>query len=316
MSLLEARGLTRVFSGGGGMFGGTASEVRAVDGVSFQVEAGETLALVGESGSGKSTTARLALRLLEPTSGELYFRGESILGRRDLGAFRKQAQFVFQDPFSSLNPRHTVETILAEPFVLHKLAPKSEIPERVRALLERVGLRPEHARRYPHQFSGGQRQRIGIARALAVEPELIVADEPVSALDVSVQAQVLNLLQDLKAERGLAMLFIAHDLAVVRMVSQRIAVMYRGRLVEVGPAEAVCETPLHPYTRALLAAAPRPDPGSRRGQEPETPPAGPVPVTGCLYANRCPLATAVCKNEIPPLVEKAPGHQVACHHAV
>lgn len=312
--LMEARGLTRTFASGGGMFGGGGSPVRAVDQVSFVVEPGETLALVGESGSGKSTTARMALRLLEPTSGELYFQGEDLLARRDLLSFRRKAQFIFQDPFSSLNPRHSIQTILAEPFLLHGLAPRAEIPDRVRALLERVGLRPEHAQRYPHQFSGGQRQRIGIARALAVEPELIVADEPVSALDVSVQAQVLNLLLDLKEERRLSMLFIAHDLAVVRMVSQRVAVLYRGRLVEQGPAEAVCTAPLHPYTRALMAAAPLPDPGRRSG-EPMQLLTGSSSGRGCPYVGRCPLASAVCKEEIPALVEKASGHQVACHYA-
>ncbi|MCE7872397.1 ABC transporter ATP-binding protein [bacterium CPR1] len=311
--LLEARGLTRTFASGGGMFGGGGSPVRAVDQVSFVVEPGETLALVGESGSGKSTTARMALRLLEPTSGELYFQGEDLLARRDLHSFRRKAQFIFQDPFSSLNPRHSIQTILAEPLRLHGLAPRAEIPERVRALLERVGLRAEHAQRYPHQFSGGQRQRIGIARALAVEPELIVADEPVSALDVSVQAQVLNLLLDLKEERGLSMLFIAHDLAVVRMVSQRVAVLYRGRLVELGSADAVCTAPLHPYTRALMAAAPFPDPGRRPG-EPTLQLTASNSDRGCPYAGRCPLASAVCKEEIPALVEKASGHQVACHH--
>ncbi len=304
----------------GGMFAGKAPPVRAVEGVSFEIARGETLGLVGESGCGKSSVGRTVLRLQEPTSGEAVFDGERVfeLGREPLRALRRRMQIIFQDPYSSLNPRMTVGAAIAEGIEIHRLASRAETPARVAALLEEVGLDGSYARRYPHEFSGGQRQRIGIARALAVQPAFIVCDEPVSALDVSVQAQVLNLLADLQRQRGLSYLFIAHDLAVVRQIAQRIAVMYLGRIVESGTTDALLTDPRHPYTQALLSAVPEPDPSAQRdrivltGDLPS--PSNPPP--GCAFHTRCfhPLRSERCRTEVPPLRPVA--HTlVACHYA-
>jgi oligopeptide transport system ATP-binding protein len=291
--------------------------VRAVDGVSFSVDRGETLALVGESGCGKSTTARLALRLIEPSAGSIRFDGQDVtrIGGAALRALRRRAQIVFQDPYASLNPRLNVGDAIAEPMVVHGIGNAVERRARVEELLGLVGLAPYHAARFPHEFSGGQRQRIGIARALSMQPELIVCDEPVSALDVSIQAQVVNLLKDLQRRFGLAYLFIAHDLAVVKHVADRVAVMYLGRIVEVAPKRALFATPRHPYTRALLAAIPHPDP-ERRGRV--SPLGGDVPSPmaippGCRFHTRCPSAAEICRREDPPLRVLGQGHQVACH---
>ena len=304
-----------------GLFAAKAPPVRAVDGVSFTVQRGETLALVGESGCGKSSVGRTILRLQEPTSGRVAFDGADVFGlaREPLRALRRHMQIVFQDPYSSLNPRMTVGEAVAEGIEIHRLAAtRAERAERVAALLEEVGLDASYARRYPHEFSGGQRQRIGIARALAVEPEFLVCDEPVSALDVSVQAQVINLLRDLQERRGLAYLFIAHDLAVVRQIADRIAVMYLGRIVETGPAEALLSDPRHPYTQALLSAVPEPDPLAQRTRIVLSgdPPSPSNPPPGCPFHTRCfhPLRSERCRTEVPPL---RPVHStiVACHYA-
>jgi oligopeptide transport system ATP-binding protein len=317
-SLLEVRGLKKYFPQKGGFFGRERSAVRAVDGVTFWLGRGETLGLVGESGSGKTTTGRALLRLIEPTDGSALFDGRDVfrMERRELREMRRRAQIVFQDPFASLNPRMTVGDTIREVLTVHRLAKGKAAEARIRELLETVGLLPAHADRYPHEFSGGQRQRIGIARALSVEPDFIVCDEPVSALDVSVQAQVLNLLESLQERLGIAYLFIAHDLSVVEHVSNRIAVMYLGRILEMGDAPDVINDARHPYTRALLSAVPVPEPGRRRerivlrGDVPS--PSDPPP--GCPFHPRCqnPLKDADCAAIIPPLAEKAPGHFAAC----
>ncbi|PWC30365.1 ABC transporter ATP-binding protein [Teichococcus aestuarii] len=293
--------------------------VRAVDGVSFHVNRGETLALVGESGCGKSTTARLVLRLIEPSAGTIRFEGKDVT-KVEGGAMRllrRRMQIVFQDPYASLNPRLTVGDAIAEPMVVHNIGDNASRRAKVHELLRLVGLAPFHAERYPHEFSGGQRQRIGIARALSVEPDLVVCDEPVSALDVSIQAQVVNLMKDLQARLGLSYLFIAHDLAVVKHMADRIAVMYLGAVMEIGDKGALFANPRHPYTRALLAAIPHPDP-ARRGRV--TPLGGDVPSPmavppGCRFHTRCPFAQARCKQEVPELREITPGQRVACHFA-
>ena len=318
MSLLSVRDLVKHFPIKRGVFGKVSGQVRAVDGVSFDVEAAETLALVGESGCGKSTTGRAVLRLIEPTSGSVQFDGNDVLalGTGDLRRLRRKMQIVFQDPFSSLNPRMSVGAIVREGLTIHKLAEGAAADARVRQLLEEVGLRPEYASRYPHEFSGGQRQRVGIARALSVEPTFIVCDEPVSALDVSVQAQVVNLLQDLQRERGLAYLFIAHDLSVVEHIADRVAVMYLGHIVELAPVDQLYSTPIMPYTQALLSAVPAPEPGVKRARillagdvpSPANPP------SGCVFHPRCqhPARDASCATIVPPLEEKTPGHWAAC----
>jgi oligopeptide transport system ATP-binding protein len=292
--------------------------VRAVDGISFTIDRGEMLALVGESGCGKSTTARLVLRLIDPSSGAIYFEGTDITELRGdpLRRLRRRMQIVFQDPFASLNPRMTVGEILEEPLIVHGIGDRVARRARVNQLLGLVGLAQYHAQRYPHEFSGGQRQRIGIARALAVEPALVVCDEPVSALDVSIQAQVVNLLKDLQARLGLSYLFIAHDLAVVKAVSDRVAVMYLGRLCEVGPTEALYREPAHPYTALLLEAIPVPDPDVKPPQSVPVgePPSPLAPPSGCRFRTRCARADRRCTEVTPQLREIAPGRQVACHH--
>ncbi|MDX1566914.1 MAG: ABC transporter ATP-binding protein [Longimicrobiales bacterium] len=317
-ALLVVRGLVKHFRSGGGFLGGEPEVVRAVRDVSFHIRRGETLGLVGESGSGKSTTGRSLLRLIEPTDGEVVFDGQDVLAMKgeELIRFRRRAQIVFQDPFGTLNPRMRVGAVLKEVLRVHGLASGAAADERVSELLDIVGLRPEHARRYPHEFSGGQRQRVGIARALAVEPELLVCDEPVSALDVSVQAQILNLLADLQEELGLTYLLIAHDLAVVEHMSDRVAVMYAGRIVESAPADALYDSPRHPYTRTLLEAVPRPDPTRRRAQPRAggEPPSPETTVGGCPFHPRCPHPEKddACRNVVPPLEWKAPAQFAAC----
>jgi oligopeptide/dipeptide ABC transporter ATP-binding protein len=309
--LVSVRGLVKHFA-----VEGSDDVVRAVDGVSFEIFRGETLGLVGESGCGKSTVGRCLLRLIEPTAGEIIFDGRDVLslGKTEMRELRREMQIVFQDPYASLNPRMKVGDIVAEPLVIHKVGTRRERRDRVMELLERVGLDPNYRNRYGHEFSGGQRQRIGVARTLALNPKLIVADEPVSALDVSVQAQVVNLLQDLQKEFGLAYLFISHGLAVVEHISTRVAVMYLGRIVEVATAAELYATPLHPYTKALLSAIPVPDPKHKRerivlqGDVPT-----PInPPSGCRFRTRCPIAIDDCARIDPELREVLPGHQVAC----
>lgn len=309
--LVNVRGLVKHFP-----VEGSDDVVRAVDGVSFAIVRGETLGLVGESGCGKSTVGRCLLRLIEPTAGQVEFAGRDVLalGKNEMRQLRREMQIVFQDPYASLNPRMTVGDIIGEPLVIHKIGTKTERRERVRSLLQRVGLNPDYTKRYPHEFSGGQRQRIGVARTLALNPQLIVADEPVSALDVSVQAQVVNLLQELQAEFGLTYLFISHGLAVVEHISTRVAVMYLGRIVELASAKDLYVQPLHPYTQALLSAIPIPDPTRTRerivlqGDVPT-----PInPPSGCRFRTRCPIAIDECARIDPGLREVAPGHEVAC----
>jgi oligopeptide transport system ATP-binding protein len=294
--------------------------VRAVDGVSFTLREGETLGLVGESGCGKSTLCRAILQLTTPTSGSVRFAGEELVGRsrRDLRAMRRQMQMIFQDPFASLNPRKRVGQIVGDPIALHGIARGAELKRRVQDLLDRVGLNAEHYNRFPHEFSGGQRQRIGIARALALRPKLIVADEPVSALDVSVQAQIINLLEDVQDEFGLSYLFVAHDLGVVRHVSDRIAVMYLGKIVENSGADELYDKPIHPYTNALLSAVPIPDPKRNSARERlvlEGDVPSPIdPPSGCRFHTRCPWCTDICRSDEPDLIEHRPEHSAACHH--
>ncbi|MBM3353953.1 MAG: dipeptide ABC transporter ATP-binding protein [Betaproteobacteria bacterium] len=317
--LLEVEDLVKHFPVKGGLFGREVDRVHAVNGVSFSLAQGETLGLVGESGCGKSTTGRCVLRLIEPTSGEVRLEGRSVtaMGRAELRAAARDMQIIFQDPYASLNPRMTVGAIIGEALVIHELAQTpAEHEARVVELLRTVGLHPDHARRYPHEFSGGQRQRIGIARALAVSPRLIVCDEPVSALDVSIQAQVINLLEDLQERFGLTYLFVAHDLSVVEHISDRIAVMYLGRIVEVAPARELYTSPQHPYSEALLSAVPIPDPSVRRKRivlQGDVP--SPIhPPSGCAFHTRCPYRKdPVCSSELPPLRDLGGGRQVACH---
>ncbi len=316
-TLLESEGLVKHFPAKRDVFGRPRAWVKAVDGVSFALHEGETLALVGESGCGKSTVGRLVLRLLEPSAGRVRFEGADIqrLGAAEMRRLRRHMQIIFQDPYASLNPRMTVGQMIAEPLALHDVVLPSQRAARVRDLLHRVGLRPEHSERFPHEFSGGQRQRIGIARALAVEPKLIVCDEPVSALDVSIQAQVVNLLADLQREFGMAYIFIAHDLAVVRHIATRVAVMYLGHIVELAETASLFAEPRHPYTQALLSAVPVPDPAARRKRiilEGDVPsPMAPPP--GCRFHTRCPHARERCREEVPALVGDAAGRATACH---
>ncbi len=302
------------------MFSRVDAHVKAVDDVSFTIEPGETLGLVGESGCGKTTLGRAIVKLVEPTAGSVLFEGKDIakMSGGELRSIRRGLQMIFQDPVGSLNPRMTVEEIVGEALDIHKLAADSATRQkRVRELLKSVGLNETHSERYPHEFSGGQRQRIGIARALAVEPKIIICDEPVSALDVSVQAQIINLLQDLQGQHGLAYLFIAHDLAVVKHISRRVMVMYLGKVVEIGPSKEVVEEPKHPYTYALISAVPVVDPDSKRQRVilPGDVPSPINPPSGCPFHPRCPLARDRCKTEIPPLREITPGHLSACHFA-
>lgn len=311
-TLVEVKNLTKHFPAA------HKQVVRAVDDVSFIIQRGETFGLVGESGCGKTTVGRCLLRLIEPSSGEIRFDGRNLteLNRAELRGLRRSMQIIFQDPYSSLNPRMKVGQIIVEPLVVHKVGSKSEQREKVAELLRVVGLDPDYANRYPHQFSGGQRQRIGIARALALNPDFIVADEPVSALDVSVQAQVVNLLQDLQAQFGLTYLFISHGLAVVKHISSRVGVMYLGKLVELAAADDIYSQPLHPYTQALLAAIPNPEPQAAKRQVKKLsgdPPTPLNPPAGCRFHTRCPQAIERCKLEEPKLMEVLPGHWAACH---
>ncbi|MBN9511989.1 MAG: dipeptide ABC transporter ATP-binding protein [Alphaproteobacteria bacterium] len=315
--VIEVKDLKKHFPVKKGLLRRTVGHVYAVDGVSFSIKSGETLGLVGESGCGKTTAGRAVLRLTEPTSGSIQVDGKEIIGlsKSELRPYRRQMQIIFQDPFSSLNPRQTAGDIVGEPLLVHGVANTKERREQVSALFARVGLRPAQMSNYPHQFSGGQRQRIGIARALALGPKLIVGDEPVSALDVSIQAQVINLLMDLQRERQLSYLFISHNLAVVEHISHQIAVMYLGRIVEYADTRSIFTRAQHPYTEALLSAVPVPDPAVKRQKrvlQGDVP--SPVnPPSGCHFHTRCPYAEARCKVEAPPLREIAPGHHVSCH---
>lgn len=315
--LLEVKGLKKYFPIRKGLLGRTTGNIKAVNGVSFYVNEGETLGIVGESGCGKSTTGRMLVRLLESTEGSILFDGKELttLSAGEMRKTRRDIQMVFQDPYASLNPRHTIERILAEPLLVHGVKDPKELRKKVHEFLEVVGLNAYHANRYPHQFSGGQRQRIGIARALMTNPKLIIADEPVSALDVSIQAQVLNLMQDLQKKFSLTYIFIAHDLGVVRHISDRIGVMYLGKMVEIAESEKVYEDPLHPYTQALLSAVPIPDPEFEKEEKvlEGDMPSPADPPTGCAFHTRCPYKMDVCMQEEPMLTEIKPGHSVACH---
>jgi oligopeptide transport system ATP-binding protein len=319
-ALLVVRDLKKYFPVKRGVLGRVVAQVKAVDGISFGVSKGETLGLVGESGSGKTTVGRCILRLIDPTSGSITFDNTSVLDldSGDMRRMRRHMQIVFQDPYASLNPRMTVGTIIGEPLIIHGDLSGSERDDRIAQLLEKVGLSADYRRRYPHEFSGGQRQRIGVARALATNPRFLVLDEPVSALDVSVQAQVINLLQDLQDELHLTYLFIAHDLSVVEHISTRVAVMYLGKVMELAGREKLYADPLHPYTRSLLSAVPLPDPTVRKQRiilkgdipTPLNPP------SGCVFHTRCPIAQfPICKTEVPPLIEHKPGQFAACHFA-
>jgi oligopeptide/dipeptide ABC transporter ATP-binding protein len=313
------RDLRKYFPITAGILQRHVADVKAVDGIDFEIRAGETLGLVGESGSGKTTAGRVILRLADATGGSVTFDGRELIGlsRSELRPLRKEMQIIFQDPYASLNPRMTVGSIIREPLEIHDIAHGAQAEARVQELLRLVGLQPQHANRYPHEFSGGQRQRVGVARALAVGPKFIVADEPVSALDVSIQAQVINLLQDLQQQFGLTYLFIAHDLSVVRHISNRVAVMYVGKIVEIADRDRLYDNPLHPYTQALLSAIPIPDPDVERRRKriilsgdipsPVNPP------SGCRFHTRCPVAFERCRVEVPAFTEYEPGHRAACH---
>ena len=321
--LLEVKNLKKHFPIQKGVLKRVVGQVRAVDGVSFVIRQGETLGLVGESGCGKTTTGRVILRALDPTAGQILYRRDgnmvdlTRMSRREMKTYRREMQIIFQDPFSSLNPRMTVMEIISEPLIIHQVASGDEIKVRVRELLEQVGMRVQHMNRYPYAFSGGQRQRIGIARALALNPKFIVCDEPVSALDVSIQAQVLNLLNDLQKDLGLTYLFISHDLSVVEHISDRVAVMYLGSIVELAPAEKLYAAPRHPYTEALLSAVPSADPDHKvqRILLPGDVPSPSNPPPGCKFHPRCRYAKDICKTDIPPWHETSPDHWVSCHLA-
>ena len=323
MPLLEVEHLHKEFPTGSGFMGGKFSKkvVSAVNDLSFEIRAGETFGLVGESGCGKSTTGRAIMHLDPPTSGKVYFEGRDIskMNKKELKAMRREMQFIFQDPYASLNPRMTIGEIISEPMVIHGIGTPEERIERVRELLDVVGLNPEHINRYPHEFSGGQRQRVGIARSFILRPKLIICDEPVSALDVSIQAQVLNLLKDLQKQYGTAYLFIAHDLSVVQHISDRVAVMYLGKMVELSDWKSLYAEPNHPYTQALLSAVPIPDPDVQQNRKriilAGDPPSPIDPPSGCRFHTRCPIAQAKCSEETPEFREIGEGHYCACHYA-
>lgn len=318
-NLIEVQGLKKYFTKSSGLLGRNVQYIKAVDDVSFYIKKGETLGLVGESGCGKSTTGRTLIKLYEPTGGKILFDGEDITkySEKQMLPFRKRMQMVFQDPYASLNSRMTINDIIGEAIETHHIASGKEKDERIGELLRRVGLMPDHASRYPHEFSGGQRQRVGIARALAVEPEFIICDEPISALDVSIQAQVINMLEDLQNDMGLTYLFIAHDLSMVKHISNRIGVMYLGNLVEIGSSDEVNNHPAHPYTEALLSAVPLPDPKIARERQrivlQGDVPSPLNPPSGCRFRTRCTKCMKICSEVTPKLQEIAPGHEVACH---
>ena len=320
--LLKVEHLSKDFPAESGFLASRlAKKVSAVNDVSFEIHAGETFGLVGESGCGKSTTGRTIMRLTQPTGGHVYFEGKDVaaMNKRELKEMRRNMQFIFQDPYASLNPRMTIGEIISEPMTIHNVGTKEERMRTVRELLDVVGLNPEHINRYPHEFSGGQRQRIGIARAFALKPKLIICDEPVSALDVSIQAQVLNLLKDLQQRYGTAYLFIAHDLSVVQHISDRVAVMYLGKMVEVSDWKTLYAEPHHPYTQSLLSAVPVPDPDIQKSRKriilAGDPPSPIDPPTGCRFHTRCPIAQAKCSSDVPEFREVKPGHFCACHFA-